>query len=95
MRANSFCVKRSGAAVAFDDEIENYNQIIKKTPATPSLNIAVVRSRHVMAGRQLLRFGVHQSHVVESEEHRSKMMYWNWSKFCTNGVYSYPMLHRQ
>ena len=95
MRANSFCVKRSGASVAFDDEIENYNRSIKKTPATPSLNIAVVRSRHVMAGeRQLLRCGVHQSHEVASEEHPSKMMYWNWSKFCTNRVYSYHMLHR-
>jgi hypothetical protein len=48
MRANAFCVKRSGTSIAFDDENENYNRIIKKTPVSPSLAVAVVRSRHVM-----------------------------------------------
>jgi hypothetical protein len=49
-RGEQFCVKPSGASVAFDEEVEHYNNLLKKTPATPSLDVAVMRSRHVVAG---------------------------------------------
>ena len=52
MRANAFCVKPSGSSVAFDEEIEHYNYILKKTPCTPYLDVAVMRSRHVIAGNK-------------------------------------------
>lgn len=49
-RANAFCVKPSRSAIAFDEEIENYNNLLKKTPSTPSLDVKVIKSHHVMAG---------------------------------------------
>jgi hypothetical protein len=50
MRTNSFCVRSSGRAVAFDEENENQNLRIKKTPKTDSLELSVKRSRHVVIG---------------------------------------------
>jgi hypothetical protein len=50
MRANAFCVKQSGTAVAFNEENEHYNAILKRSPVTPSLDLAIEHSRHVMVG---------------------------------------------
>jgi hypothetical protein len=50
MRAYAFCVKQSGTAVAFDEENEHLNAILKRSPLTPSLDLAIERSRHVMVG---------------------------------------------
>ncbi len=51
MCANAFCVKPSGSSiVVFDEEIENYNRILKQTPCMPSLDVTVMRSHHSMAG---------------------------------------------
>jgi hypothetical protein len=48
MRANSFCTKPSGATVAFDEENEHYNRMLKQMPVAPTLEGAVMRSRHVV-----------------------------------------------
>ena len=50
MRANVFCVKLSSRVVAFDEQNENYNLCLKQTPTTSSLDIAIMRLCHVMAG---------------------------------------------
>ena len=50
MRANVFCVKLSSRVMSFDEQKENYNLCLKQTPTTSSLDIAIMRSRHVMAG---------------------------------------------
>jgi hypothetical protein len=50
MRANNFCVKSPGKTVAFDKENENYNLRLKRTPVTMSLDVAIMRSCHVMIG---------------------------------------------
>ncbi len=50
MRANSFCVKASTKAVAFDFENENYNLYLKRTPIALTLDLAIIRSHHVMCG---------------------------------------------
>ncbi len=50
MRANNFCVKPSGRMVEFDEENKNYNNILKRSPTMPSLDVAIIRSRHVMIG---------------------------------------------
>ena len=50
MRVNAFCVKQSGSPVAFDEENEHYNAILKRAPVTPSLDLSIQRSRHVMIG---------------------------------------------
>jgi hypothetical protein len=50
MRANNFCVKSSGKTVAFDEENKNYNLQIKCTPVTMSLDVAIMRSHHVIIG---------------------------------------------
>jgi hypothetical protein len=41
MRVNNFCVKYSGRAVAFDNENEYYNMLLKETPVTPSIDVAI------------------------------------------------------
>jgi hypothetical protein len=48
MRASNFCVKSSGRSVAFDDKNEYYNMLLKKTPVTQSIDVAVTRSHHVL-----------------------------------------------
>ena len=48
MRANNFCVKASKKAVAFDFEDENYNLYLKRTPIALTLDLSIMRSRHVM-----------------------------------------------
>jgi hypothetical protein len=48
MRANTFCVNRSGHAVAFDEQNESYDLLLKRTPPTSSIDIVVARSRHVI-----------------------------------------------
>jgi hypothetical protein len=50
MRANVFCVKLSSRVVVFDEQNENYNLCLKQTPTTSSLDVAIMWSRHVMAG---------------------------------------------
>jgi hypothetical protein len=55
MRANAFCVKASGKSVAFDEENEHYNCLLKRMPVTPRLDLAIMRSRHVMAGNKTAR----------------------------------------
>ena len=50
MRVNCFCVKASTKAVAFDFENENYNLYLKQTPIASRLDLAILRSRHVMCG---------------------------------------------
>jgi hypothetical protein len=55
MRANNFCVKYSGRAVAFDDENKYCNMLLKKTPVTPSIDVAVTRSCHVMIAHKAAR----------------------------------------
>jgi hypothetical protein len=47
MRANNLCVKSTGRAVAFDEQNKNYNLLLKRTPVTPSIDMAVARSCHV------------------------------------------------
>ncbi len=55
MRANAFCVKSSGWSVAFDEENEHYNCLLKRMPVTPSLDLAIMRSRHAIAGSKSAR----------------------------------------
>ncbi len=55
MSANNFCVKYSGIAVAFDNENDYYNMLLKKTPVMPSIDVAVTRSRHVMIAHKAAR----------------------------------------
>jgi hypothetical protein len=50
MRANNFCVKSSGHAVAFDEQNENMNLRIKRCPKADSLDMAIRRSRHLIVG---------------------------------------------
>jgi hypothetical protein len=50
MRANNFCVKSSGHAVAFDEQNENMNLRIKRCPKADSLDLAIRRSRHLIVG---------------------------------------------
>jgi hypothetical protein len=50
MRASNFCVKSLGRAVAFDEQNENQNLRIKKTPPTNLLELSIKQSRHVMVG---------------------------------------------
>jgi hypothetical protein len=50
MRANNDCVKSLGKAVALDKENKNYNLQLKRTPVTMSLDLAIVRSCHMMIG---------------------------------------------
>jgi hypothetical protein len=54
MRENNFCVKSSGRLVAFDDK-NKYNMLLKKTPVTPSIDVAVTRSHHVMIAHKAAR----------------------------------------
>ncbi len=44
MRANNFCVKPLGRAIAFDKENEHYNLLLKRNPVTPCLDLAIWRS---------------------------------------------------
>jgi hypothetical protein len=44
MRANIFCVKLLGRAIAFNKENKHYNLLLKRTPVTPSLDVAIWRS---------------------------------------------------
>lgn len=55
MHANAFCVKPSGRSVAFDEENEHYNCLLKQMPVTPLLDLAVMQSRHVIAGNKTAR----------------------------------------
>jgi hypothetical protein len=55
MRANNFCVKNSGGAVAFDDENEYYNMLLKKTPVMLLIDVAINRSHHVMIAHKTAR----------------------------------------
>ncbi len=50
MRANNFCVKALSKVVAFDFRNKNYNLYLKRTPVSPSLELLIMRSRHVMCG---------------------------------------------
>jgi hypothetical protein len=55
MRANNFCVQYSGKAVAYDDENEYYNMLLKKTPGMPLIDIAITRSHNVMIAHKAAR----------------------------------------
>jgi hypothetical protein len=50
MCTNSFYVKASGRAVAFDVQNKNYNLLLKNIPISPSLDLSIMGSRHVMVG---------------------------------------------
>jgi hypothetical protein len=52
MRANNICVKPSGRAIAFNEENEHFNLLLKRTPVTPSLNVAIWRDQDVIVGQK-------------------------------------------
>ena len=47
-----FCVNLSSSVIPFDEQNENYNLCLKKTPTTSSLDVAIMRLRHVMVGNK-------------------------------------------
>jgi hypothetical protein len=55
MRANTLCVKSTGRAVPFGKGNKNYNPMLKRTPVTPLIDVAIARSRHVMIAAKAVK----------------------------------------
>jgi hypothetical protein len=64
MKVNNFCVKSSSMAVAFDEENKHRHLRLKYTPVTPCIEVAVMRSHHVIImGKAAKKWGIPKRHI--------------------------------